>query len=67
LEVTNLIGTEVWDRCDPRKHNGFSLQDLVAGDTLCFERDVDSDYLREYIEIDLVLEFLRVDMYYTVS
>ncbi|KAF9233917.1 ankyrin repeat-containing domain protein [Melanogaster broomeanus] len=65
LEVTNLIGTAVWDRCDPSKDDGFSLGDLVTGDILCFERDV--DYLRKYIEMDLELEFLRIDMYYTVS
>ncbi|KAF9242322.1 hypothetical protein BU15DRAFT_60450 [Melanogaster broomeanus] len=71
LEVTNLIGTEVWDRCDARTHNGFLLEDLVTGDMLCFERDVDDlnpySELRQYIEIDLELEFLQIDMYYTVS
>jgi ankyrin repeat protein len=63
-EVTNLIGTVVWDRYDPiTEDDGFSLNDLVHGDTLCFERDMDIDPEKAEIE----LEFLRIHMYYTVD
>ncbi|KAF8842836.1 ankyrin [Paxillus ammoniavirescens] len=64
LEVTNLIETAVWDRHDdPRKINGFSLDDLAHDDTLSFEGDMDIDPDDAEIE----LEFLRIDMYYAVS
>ncbi|KIJ12473.1 hypothetical protein PAXINDRAFT_171165 [Paxillus involutus ATCC 200175] len=65
-EATSLMGTAVWDRYDPTTEDyGFSVDNLVHGDTLCFERDMDID--PDDAEIELQFQFLQIHMYYTVE